>query len=263
MRSFIVRLGVLAITAVPLLCHTATAATAPAAPAANAQAKTVVLVHGAFSNASSWDKVIPLLQDKGLNVVAVQLPLSSLANDVAAVTRAINQQTGPVILVGHSWAGAVITQAGNNDKVAALVYVAAFVLDDGQSLGDLMKGLPPAPWAAALKADEGGFLTLTPDAIARYFAPDVPAAQAKVLAATQGPLFSGSMTEKVTRAAWHSKPSYYVLSEQDQIIDSRLQQTLATKIKATVTRVPSSHVAMLSQPQAVATAIIAAADKVR
>jgi len=224
--------------------------------------KTVVLVHGAWADGSSWNKVIPILEAKGLHVVAVQNPLSSLADDVAATTRVINMQSGPVILVGHSWAGVVITQAGNNDKVAALVYVAAFAPDTGQSINDLIAGFPAPPYTATLGKDERGFLYLAPEALAKYFAPDLSAATQKIMAVTQGPWFYGCLADKVTKAAWHDKPSWWVLSEKDQIIDPRLQQGMAAAAKSTVTKVQSSHVAMLSKPNEVAAAILAAANSV-
>jgi pimeloyl-ACP methyl ester carboxylesterase len=225
--------------------------------------KTVVLVHGAWADASSWNRVIPLLEAKGLRVVAVQNPLSSLADDVAATTRVINMQTGPVILVGHSWAGVVITQAGNNDKVAALVYVAAFAPDSGQSINDLIAGFPPPPYIATLAKDESGYLYLAPEALAQYFAPDLPPATQKLMIATQGPWFYGCLADKVTKAAWHDKPSWWVLAEKDQIIDPRLQQGMAAAAKATVSKVQSSHVAMLSKPTEVAAAIVAAANSIK
>lgn len=225
--------------------------------------KTVVLVHGAWADGSSWNKVIPLLQAKGLHVVAVQNPLSSLADDVAATNRVINMQNGPVILVGHSWAGVVITEAGNNAKVAALVYVAAFAPDSGQSINDLIDGFPPAPYQATMSKDERGFLYLSPESVAQYFAPDQSPETQKVMAATQAPWFYGCLADKVTKASWHDKPSWWVLSTNDQILDPRLQEGMANAAKSTVTRVASSHVAMLSKPTEVAAAILAAANSVR
>ncbi len=148
---------------------------------------TVVLTHGAFADGSSWSRVIPLLEAKGLHVVAVQNPLSSLSDDVAATKRVIEQQTGPVVLVGHSWAGVVISEAGNDANVKALVYVAAFAPDAGQSIHDLIQGLPPAPWSTELHKDSAGFLRLSDKAIHEYFAPDLSATEQRVVAATQGP----------------------------------------------------------------------------
>jgi pimeloyl-ACP methyl ester carboxylesterase len=222
--------------------------------------KNVVLVHGSWADGSSWGKVIPLLQARGLHVVAVQNPLSSLADDVAATTRAINMQDGPVVLVGHSWAGVVISQAGNNDKVSALVYVSAFAPDNGQSINDLIKGLPAPPYLETLGKDERGFLYLAADSVNRYFAPDLPSAQQKLIAATQGPWFYGCLDDKVSHAAWHDKPSWFVLSEKDQIIDPRLQHGMAATMKATTTSVQAGHLALLSRPGDVAAAILAATN---
>ncbi len=225
--------------------------------------KTVVLVHGAWADGSSWNNVVPLLVAKGIRVVAVQNPLSSLADDVAATTRVIDMQTGPVILVGHSWAGVVITQAGNNDKVAALVYVAAFAPDSGQSINDLIAGFPQPPYIGTLIKDESGYLYLAPEALTQYFAPDLPPATQKLMIATQSPWFYNCLADKVTKAAWHNKPSWWVIPEEDQIIDPRLQQGMAAAVKATVTKVQSSHVAMLSKPNEVAATIMAAANSIK
>src|ERR1044071_3373431 len=148
--------------------------------------RNVVLVHGAFADGSSWAKVIPLLEKAGLNAVAVQNPLTSLADDLAATRRAIAQQDGPVILVGHSWAGVVITEAGADPKVAGLVYVAAFAPDVGEVVGELGKDFPPPPGAAELRPAADGYLTMTTKGVMESFAPDLPIAQRKLIAATQG-----------------------------------------------------------------------------
>jgi pimeloyl-ACP methyl ester carboxylesterase len=221
-------------------------------------AKTVVLVHGAWADGSSWEKVIPLLLAKGLKVVAVQIPLTSLADDVATTKRALDDQTGPVILVGHSWGGMVITQAGDDAKVAALVYVAAFAPDEGQSANDLGKGLPPPPGLASVHPDAAGFLWVTPEGVAKDFAQDLPAAQTKVMAVTQGPIAGKTFEEKVSAAAWKTKPSWYVVAEKDRMIQPDLERAMAKKIKATTTSLPTSHVAMLSRPKEVAAVILKA-----
>jgi len=161
-----------------------------------------VLVHGAFADGSRWNKVIPLLQVKGLQVVAVQNPLASLTDDVAAAKRVLDVQSGRVILVGHSWGGTVITEAGDHRKVAALVYVAAFAPDVGESTSDLGKGGPPPPGSASIRPDSAGFLYVTPYGVAKDFAQDLPAAQTAVMAATQGPIFGKTFDEKVSNAAW-------------------------------------------------------------
>jgi len=225
--------------------------------------KTVVLVHGAFADGSSWDRVIPLLQAKGLKVVAVQNPLTSLADDVAATKRAIDGQSGPVILVGHSWGGTVITEAGNHGKVAALVYVAAFAPDAGEASSDLGKGGPPPPGSANIRPDSSGFLYLTPEGVAKDFAQDLPAAQTAVMAVTQGPIAGKSFDEKVSNAAWKSKPSWYIVAGKDRMIQPDLERAMAKKINARTTTLPTSHVPMLSRPNDVATVILAAADAVK
>jgi pimeloyl-ACP methyl ester carboxylesterase len=226
---------------------------------AHMPSKTVVLVHGAFADGSSWEKVIPLLQAKGLKVVAVQNPLTSLGDDVAATKRAIDSQMGPVILVGHSWGGVVITEAGNEPRVAALVYVAAFAPDAGESVSDAAKGTPAPPGSASIRPDAAGFLSLTPEGVAQNFAQDLPAAETKVMAVTQGPIAAKAFDEKVTTAAWKTKPSWFVVSEQDRMIQPDLERAMAKKINAKVTSLPSSHVAMLSHPKEVADVILAAA----
>ncbi|OLL28038.1 hypothetical protein BTH42_29100 [Burkholderia sp. SRS-W-2-2016] len=233
---------------------------AQAAPSDDLTGKNVVLVHGAFADGSSWDKVIPLLEARGLHVVAVQNPLSSLADDVAATRRVIEQQHGPVILVGHSWGGVVVSEAGNDEKVKSLVYVAAFAPDNGQSIADITKGKPAPVWASQLQKDSAGYLTLSTQAILDDFAQDLPTPQKRLIAATQEPWAASCIDDKVTKAAWHDKPSYFVVSGRDRMIDPALQLDMAKNIDAKVTRVDTSHVAMLSQPQAVANAIIAASQ---
>jgi pimeloyl-ACP methyl ester carboxylesterase len=157
----------------------------------------------------------------------------------------------------------VISEAGNDDKVKALVYVAAFAPDANQSISDLIKNQPPAPWSKELIKDSGGFLRLSDKAIHQYFAPDLPPVEQAVVAATQGPWYAGCIDEKVTHAAWHDRPSYFVVSTQDQMIAPALQERMAKNIGATITRVRGSHVALVSHPQAVANAIIEAAAHVR
>jgi pimeloyl-ACP methyl ester carboxylesterase len=226
--------------------------------------KNVVLVHGAFADgAGSWAKVIPLLEARGLHVVAVQNPLSSLQSDVDATKRVIDQQTGPVVLVGHSWGGAVITEAGNDDKVNALVYVAAFAPDNGQSINDMVKGQPAPSWASELQKDSAGYLTLSTKAVLNDFAQDLPVPQRRLIAATQGPLNAANFDDKISTAAWHDKPTSFVIPGQDHMIDPRLQAAEAQAMHASVTHVNGSHVVMVSQPQAVANAIIAAASKIQ
>jgi pimeloyl-ACP methyl ester carboxylesterase len=240
-----------------LLAATAFSAQA-AAPAADT---TVVLVHGAFADGSSWEKVIPLLQAKGLKVVAVQNPLTSLADDVTATQRVVDAQTGKVVLVGHSWGGTVITQAGTSDKIKALVYVAAFAPSEGQASGELGKDYPTPPGIATLQADAAGYLWLPADSVAKNFAQDVSPATAALIAATQGPINSKAFGDTTTVAAWKNKPNYYIVAAKDRMIAPELQQAFATKLNATTTTLPTSHVPMVSQPAKVAEVIIAAAQR--
>ena len=221
--------------------------------------KTVVLVHGAFADGSGWNQVIPLLQKAGLKVVAVQNPLTSLTDDVAAATRAINNQTGPVILVGHSWGGQVITEAGNNPKVESLVYVAAFAPSEGQSLMDQAKDYPTTPGLMNLVLDQFGYFTLNLDGMQKDFAQDLPADQTSVMFVTQGPTASRCFSDAVTTASWKTKPSWYIVADNDRMIQPDLQVALAAKLKATTIHLPTSHVPMMSKPTEVAAAIIAAA----
>lgn len=227
---------------------------------ASAEDASVVLVHGAFSDGSAWHRVIPLLQEAGVSVNAAQLPLASLEGDAAVVSRLLNMQDGPVVLVGHSYGGNVITEAGVHDSVAALVYVAGFALDAGQSLTDILEGHPPAPWQAEASADAAGFVRLSADGIATYFAPDLPAEEAALIAATQGPIQYQINYEAPSVAAWSMHPTYYLMTENDQIIPPQLQGFFAQRMGAEVTQIASSHVAMLSQPEAVAEVILNAVE---
>jgi pimeloyl-ACP methyl ester carboxylesterase len=224
-------------------------------------AKTVVLVHGYFADGSSWSEVIRLLQDAGINVVSVQNPLASLAGDVEAARRVIDEQDGQVVLVGHSFGGMVITQAGIDPKVSSLVYVCAFAPSPGDSINTLQAGLPAPPWLADLAHDDSGDFTLTQAGILQYFAPDVPVKKAKEISATQGAFNIGTLDQAVADAAWLTKPSSYVQCQDDQIIDPGLELRMAGKINAKLVSVPSSHVAMISHPEVVARTIYEAARK--
>jgi pimeloyl-ACP methyl ester carboxylesterase len=223
--------------------------------------RNIVIVHGAWADGSSWSKVIPLLQAKGLHVVAVQNPLTSLADDVAATKRAIALQDGPVLLVGHSYGGVVITEAGNDPKVVGLVYVAALAPPDGESVASISKPYPPTPLGAEIHADPDGFLTLTPRGIAEDLAQDLTAKEKQLLTATQGPTAAAVFGATVTTAAWKSKPTWFVIASNDRAVSPELEKAEATAMKATSITVPSSHVPMLSQPKAVADLIEQAAAK--
>ena len=233
-----------------------------ASPSARS-ATNVVLVHGAFADGSSWSKVIPLLQAKGLKVTAVRLPLTSFADNVAATRRAIAAQDGPTVLVGHSYGGVVITEAGNDPKVASLVYVAAFAPDAGQSIGEISKAFPKPAGSDELRPQADGFLLLSPKGIQEDFAQDLTASEKARLVAAQ-PQTAGAIFEaKPTAAAWRSKPSWYVVSTNDRMIAPEQEKAMAAQIKARTTLVPASHVVMLSHPTAVAKAIEEAAAAAR
>jgi pimeloyl-ACP methyl ester carboxylesterase len=223
----------------------------------------IVLVHGAYADGTSWSKVIALLQAKGYNVVSVQNPTTSLADDVAATERAINQQNGPVVLVGHSWAGVVITQAGNNPKVQALVYVDAAAPDSGQSILDSLASGPAEPGASAGVKDANDFILLPRSAVEKYFAQDLSPAERGIIWSTQTPWGAGCLTDKVTKAAWHDKPSWWVIGEHDHMISPVTQAKMAATLKAKVTKLPTSHLAMLADPKSVTNVIVEAADKVQ
>lgn len=223
--------------------------------------KNVVLVHGAFADGSSYAKVIPLLRSKGLNPIAVQNPLTSLADDVAATKRVIDYLGGPVLLVGHSWGGAVITEAGNDERVAGLVYIAAGAPDAGQSFNGWWKDYPPAPAAAEIKPwGRDGYVGLTAKGVAESFVQDLSADEAAVVYATQGPLVAKCFDEKISAAAWRNKPSWYIVAEKDRTIPPAVERDSAARIKAIKTlALPTSHVPMLSQPERVAEFIAQAA----
>ncbi len=234
-------------------------------PAARATAqekvKTVLLIHGAWADGSSWSKVVPLLEAKGMHVVAVQIPLTSFADDVAATQRAIALEDGPILLVGHSYGGAVITEAGNDPKVVGLVYVSAVAPEKGESAFGLITSVQ-TPIGSELRPDSSGYLKLTPKGIAEDFAQDLSPKEIEVLTATQVPTSVGAMKGEVTTPAWKSKPSWYIIAANDRAISPDLEISQAKRIGATTTTVPSSHVIMLAQPSKVANVIFEAAAKI-
>jgi pimeloyl-ACP methyl ester carboxylesterase len=219
---------------------------------------TVILVHGAWADGSSWSKIIPLLTARGVRTLAVQLPLNAFADDVATVKRAIALEAGPVTLVGHSYGGQVITEAGTDEKVASLVYIAAFAPDAGESAGSLGASVEPAPMGAELRPDAQGFLKLTPAGIANDFAQDLTAAEKDVLFAVQGPTHAAALGANVTQPAWKTKPSWYLVATEDRAIQPDLERTMAARIQATTVEVTASHVVMLSKPEETADLILKA-----
>jgi pimeloyl-ACP methyl ester carboxylesterase len=221
--------------------------------------KNVVLVHGAWADGSSWSKIIPLLQAKGLHVVAVANPLTSIADDVAATNRIINAQDGPVLLGGHSYGGAVITEAGNNPKVAGLVYVAAFAPDEGETLAGLAQGFPPTPLFSELQPLEDGYLLLTPKGVSEDFAQDLSPAEKSLITATQAATNSALLSTPITKAAWHSKPSWFVIASNDRAISPEQEISTAKRMGSKTLTLATSHLPMLSQPQKVADFMVEAA----
>ena len=221
--------------------------------------RNVILVHGAWADGSSWSKVIPLLEAKGLKVTAVQLPLTSLADDAAILKRAFALEDGPFLLVGHSYGGSVITEAGNDPKVAGLVYVAAFAPDKGQSTLDLITA-NPTPVGPELRPT-AGFFKLSAKGVFEDFAPDLPEAERKVLFATQGPIAGAAIGAPISTPAWSNKPSWFVIAGDDRMISPKLEEAEAQEMKAKSITISSSHVVMLSHPVEVAGFIARAAHE--
>lgn len=230
--------------------------------ASRTQEPTVVLVHGARADGSSWQRVIPILLDKGLSVVAVQNPTSSLSDDVAATTLALNAISGPVVLVGHSWGGAVITQAGTDPKVKALVFVAAFAPAAGETVGELVGKYPNPPALAKITDDGNGNLKLSAAGWIEDVGHDLPETEARVLAVLQPPLPAATFGEKVTQAAWETRPNWYIVSGDDRVVSVDLQREFADRMKAISSELRAGHLSLLSQPQAVADVIIQAVEQV-
>ena len=226
------------------------------APAAK---PTIVLVHGAFADGSSWERVIPILQRDGYTVIAVQNPLASLAGDVETTKRVIDAQQGPVVLVGHSYGGAVITEAAaGSPNVKALVYIAAFAPEVGEPIGAFGEKYP-TKLGAGLRPDAAGFLYIDRAQFRELFAADVPAAETAVAAATQKPIIGTVFAASVSQAAWKTIPSWYLVAQNDHAINPELERFYAKRMGATTVEVASSHVPFLSHPAEVARLIEQAA----
>lgn len=217
--------------------------------------KNIVLVHGAWADGSGWQRIHDILRARGYSVSVVQNPMTSLADDVAAVDRVLARQDGATLLVGHSYGGVVITEAGDAADVAGLVYVAAFVPDAGESVASLIEGETPAP----LQPSADGFLFFNPSLFPQVFAHDLTAAQGAFLAAAQVPPAGAAFGTPVSQAAWRSRRSWYVLATEDRVIPPRVQRRMATRASAAITEIRGSHAVYISQPEAVADAIDAAA----
>ncbi|MBO0790620.1 MAG: alpha/beta hydrolase [Ktedonobacteraceae bacterium] len=219
----------------------------------------VVLVHGAFVDASSWSRVTPILQQAGHHILAVQIPLTSLADDIDVTRQALASVSGPTVLVGHSYAGAVITGAGNASNVVSLVYIAAHAPAEGESPAELSARYPTTPGAQHFVSSyRQGFLWLDPPYFPQTFVADIDLAKARVLAVSQKPIRPSCFTDKAGPAAWRHLPSWYAVSLYDQTIDPHLERWLAKRMHATTREIPSSHASPVSHPAAVAQLILEA-----
>ena len=239
--------------AVALMPHLARAEDTPGA-------RNIVLVHGLFADGSCWSEVIARLQAAGLNVTSVQNPLTTLDDAVAETQRVLGRQDGPTVLVGHSFAGMIVTETGVDPKVSALVYVAARAPNAGEDYTALAKQFPTPPASAGIvfDGDEG---RLTEAAFLRDFAGDLPEAQARALYAVQQPFHKALLTGKTKNAGWRSKPSFYAVSTEDRTINPDLQRFMAKRMGATTIEVKASHLSLISHPQEVTNLILQAAGR--
>ena len=223
-------------------------------------ARNVVLVHGLFADGSCWSDVIARLQAAGLNVTSVQNPLTTLDDAVAEAQRVLDRQDGPTVLAGHSFSGMIVTEAGIDPKVSAVVYVAARAPDAGEDYTALAKNYPTPPASAGIvfDGDEG---RLTEAAFLRDFAGDLPEARARVLYATQQPFHKALLTGKTKHAAWRSKPSFYAVSAEDRTINPDLERFMAKRMGATTIELKASHLSLISHPDDIAKLILQAAGR--
>jgi pimeloyl-ACP methyl ester carboxylesterase len=244
--------SIIAAGAVSTLIQGKAAAAQPAPKAQN-----VVMVHGLFADGSSWSEVIARLQAAGLNATAVQNPLTTLPEAVASAERVLARQDGPTVLVGHSFSGMIVTEAGMHPNVSAVVYVAARAPDAGEDYAALAKTFPTPPASAGIvfDGDEG---RLSEEAFLRDFAGDLPEAKAKVLYAVQEPFHKALLTGKTTHAAWRSKPSFYAVSTEDRTINPDLERFMAKRMGAKTIEVKASHLSLISQPDAITRLILEA-----
>jgi pimeloyl-ACP methyl ester carboxylesterase len=232
-----------------------------AATPAPTKARNVVLVHGLFADGSSWSEVIARLQAAGLNTTSVQNPLTTLTDAVASAQRVLARQDGPTVLVGHSFSGMIVTEAGVHPNVSAVVYVAARAPDAGEDYSELAKKFPAPPASAGIvfDGDEG---RLSEAAFLRDFAGDLPEAKAKVLYAVQEPFHKALLTGKTTQAAWRSRPSFYAVSTEDRTINPDLERFMAKRMGATTIELKSSHLSLISHPDEITQLILKAAGQV-
>jgi len=237
-----------------------TSASAMAALAVPTKARNIVLVHGLFADGSCWSEVIARLQAAGLNTTSVQNPLTTLSEAVASAERVLARQDGPTVLVGHSFSGMIVTEAGVHPNVSALVYVAARAPDAGEDYTALAKRFPTPPASAGIvfDGDEG---RLSETAFLRDFAGDLPEAKAKVLYAVQEPFHKELLAGKTTHAAWRSKPSFYAVSTEDRTINPDLERYMAKRMGATTIEVKASHLSLISHPEEITNLILEAAGR--
>ena len=228
----------------------------------NATAPSIVLVHGGFVDGSGWQGVYDILKKDGYNVSVVQNPTTSLADDVAFTKRVVASQPGKVLLVGHSYGGVVITEAGTDPKVAGLVYIAAFAPDKGESVQSLIKNPAPGAPVPPILPPQDGFLLLDQAKFAASFAADVDERTANFMAASQVPWGVNALAGEVTAPAWKTKPSWYLVAADDRMIPPPAQRAMATRAGAKMTETPGSHAVYVSRPQAVAAVIAKAAESV-
>jgi pimeloyl-ACP methyl ester carboxylesterase len=253
-------LQTLAVAAVAMLSAALVAPSAQAQTAPPVEARNVVLIHGAWADGSSWSEVIPLLQAAGLKVTAVQNPLTSLQDSVAATRRALALQDGPTVLVAHSWGGTVLSETGTDPKVTALVYVAARAPDAGEDFVALSGKFPAGAVRAGVQ-EHDGFTRLSEDSFLKYFANGVARKKAAVLYAVQEPTAASLFGEPTTAAAWRTKPSFYAVSKLDQTINPDLERFLAKRMNATTVELDAGHLSLVSHPKEVANLILAAAGR--
>ncbi len=251
------KLTAIALAMISAMLVTAQALAQPATPT---EARNVVLVHGAWADGSSWSEVIARLQAAGLRVTAVQNPLTSLADSVAATRRALALQEGPTVLVAHSWGGTVISETGTDPKVTALVYVAARAPDAGEDFVALSGRFPTMPARAGVQ-EHDGFTWLSEDAFIQYFANGVAREKAEVLYAEQQPAAASLFGGRTSVAAWRSKPSWYAVSKLDQTISPDLERFLAARMKATTVELDAGHLSLVSHAQQITELILAAAGR--
>ncbi len=222
--------------------------------------KNIVIVHGAFADGSGFEKVYGILAKKGFNVSIVQNPLTSLKDDVDATLRILDKQDGPTILVGHSWGGSVITEAGMHPKVVALVYIAAFQPDKGETTGQWASSLPAAPENGILPPDEKGFVYFDRSKFHVGFAADLNKEKAAFMYASQGPIAASCFTDVIKEAAWKTKPSYGIVATEDKAINPDIERNMYKRSGTKITEVKGSHVVFISQAAAVANVILKAAE---